>query len=419
MKKISMMVGGVMMLLAVGCNGGGEDADITEEAEGTPAPGGPDDEGGGEEVEVDTEVAEGTEVIDIGFSGPLSGAGAYYGNNTLNGISMAMEEINEDGGFEVDGETYSFNLVSLDDQYLPDETGANVRRLVQEDDTPFIFVPHSGGTYATQVFNEQDEVLLGSYSSEPEITQQGNDLTWRIPPTYDNYIEPFSEYQMERFGTDLAMLPPNTEFGMDWAEALGPAWEEMGGDVIHESSVDYAQDTDFYTLVTNALADDPDVLFVGGSSEPTAQVMSQARELGFEGGFLVMDQAKLDEIDNVLGGAPDVIEGSVGVAPLVDDIHEGNEQFVSDYQEMHDADPGSEAGYHYYSVYILAEAMKAAGETEDAHAIREHLDEGLHQVDEDKRIYDVSGIDEDGGMTTELRMAVVEDGEVELVDFDH
>ncbi|AXF55398.1 ABC transporter substrate-binding protein [Salicibibacter kimchii] len=417
MKKISMMVGGVMMLLAVGCNGDGGESDVTEEAEGTPAPGAPGDEGG-EEVEVDTEVAEGTEVVDIGFSGPLSGAGAYYGNNTLNGLTMAIEEINESGGFEVDGEMYSFNLVSLDDQYLPDETGANVRRLVQENDTPVIFVPHSGGTYATQVFNEQDEVLLASYSSEPEITQQDNDLTWRIPPTYDKYIEPFSEYQMERFGTDLAMLPPNSEFGMDWAEALAPAWEEMGGNVVHESSVDYAQDTDFYTLLTNALAEDPDVLFVGGSSEPTAQVMAQAREQGFEGGFLVMDQAKLDEIDNVLGGAPEVIEGSVGVPPLVDDVHEGNEQFISDYQDTFDADPGSEAGYHYYSVYILAEAMAAAGETEDAHAIRESLDEGLQQVDDDKHVYEVSEVDEDGGMVTELRMAVVEDGEVELVDFD-
>lgn len=409
---MGMFLGGLLLLMTTACSE--EDPSSTDTAAPPGAPAG----SGGEEVEEQTEVVEGTEVVNIGFSGPLSGAGAYYGNNTLNGLTMAIDEINADGGIEVDGEMHSLNLVSLDDQYLPDETGANARRLVQESDTPVIFVPHSGGTYATQIFNEQDEVLLASYSSEPEITQQGNDLTMRIPPTYDAYVEPFSEYQMERFGPKLSMLPPSTEFGMDWAEELKPVWESLGGEVVHEGSVDYSMDTDFFTVVTNALSDDPDVLFVGGSSEPTAQVMQQARELGFEGGFLIMDQAKLDEIDNVLGGAPDVIDGSVGVAPLVYDIHEGNEQFIHDYQEEHGNDPGSEAGYHYYAVYIIAEAMQEAGTVEDAHAIRENLDDGLHQVPEDKRIYDVSEVDEQGGMTTELRMAVVEDGEIELVDFD-
>ena len=33
----------------------------------------------------------------------------------------------------------------------------------------------------------------------------------------------------------------------------------------------------------------PDVMFIGGASEPTALVIKQARELGFQGGFMVMD----------------------------------------------------------------------------------------------------------------------------------
>ena len=64
------------------------------------------------------------------------------------------------------------NLVSLDDKYLPNETGANAKRLVQENKTPIIFVPHSGGIFATQVFNEQDKFIIGAYSSEPKITDK-------------------------------------------------------------------------------------------------------------------------------------------------------------------------------------------------------------------------------------------------------
>ncbi|MFD2682220.1 ABC transporter substrate-binding protein [Bacillus seohaeanensis] len=350
-------------------------------------------------------------VVNIGFTGPLSGPAAYYGENALSGLEMAVEEINENGGFEVDGKKHTLNLVSLDDKYLPNEAGSNAKRLVQENDTPIVYVPHSGGIFATQVFNQQDKFIIGAYSSEPAITEQGNPLTLRIPPKYSSYIEPFSKYQMERFGKKIAMLPTATQYGKDWAALLEPGWKELGGEVVYKGSIDFSKDTDYFTIVTNALKKNPDVLFVGGPSEPTALVMKQARDLGFEGGFLIMDQAKLDEIQAVLGGA-ELTEGSVGVLPLINSKYEGNEKFINDYIEKHEKNPGSEAGYHYLSVYLFVEAMKAAGTVDDVDKIMAHVQEGLDNVPDDKKIYDITEIDKQGGLETYLRMGVVEDGEI-------
>src|SRR5690625_7045735 len=97
------------------------------------------------------EAGNGKEVVNIGFSGPLSGAAAYYGEATLNGLEMAAEEINEEG-FEIDGETYEINLVSLDDEYLPNETAANAKRLKQEHVTHIIVITYSGGISEHQIF---------------------------------------------------------------------------------------------------------------------------------------------------------------------------------------------------------------------------------------------------------------------------
>jgi branched-chain amino acid transport system substrate-binding protein len=350
-------------------------------------------------------------VVNIGFTGPLSGPAAYYGENALSGLEMAVEEINENGGFEVDGKKHTLNLVSLDDKYLPNEAGSNAKRLVQENNTPIVYVPHSGGIFATQVFNKQDKFIIGAYSSEPTITEQGNPLTLRIPPKYSSYIEPFSKYQMERFGKKIAMLPTATQYGKDWAALLEPGWKELGGEVVYKGSIDFSKDTDYFTIVTNALKENPDVLFVGGPSEPTALVMKQARDLGFEGGFLIMDQAKLDEIQAVLGGS-ELTEGSVGVLPLINSKYEGNEKFIDDYIEKHEKNPGSEAGYHYLSVYLFVEAMKAAGTVDDVDKIMAHVQEGLDNVPDDKKIYDITEVDEQGGLETYLRMGVVEDGEI-------
>ncbi|PWA12767.1 ethanolamine utilization protein EutJ [Pueribacillus theae] len=354
--------------------------------------------------------------VPIGYSGPLSGAAAYYGENTVNGLKMAAEEINEAGGFEVDGQKYKLKLVTLDDKYLPNETASNAKRLIQENDAKVIFNPHSGGIKAMQVFNEQEEFLIAAYTSEPDIIEQGNELTWRIPPGYDTYIEPFSDYEMERFGKKIAFLPTASQYGKDWAENLKPVWEKKGGEVVFEADIDFSKDTDFYTVVTNALKEKPDVLFIGGPSEPTALVAKQARDLGFEGGFLIMDQAKMDEMAAVMDGKMELLEGSVGVLPLVNTDYPGTAAFVEKYREAHKKDPGSEAGLNYIALYALVEAMKVAGTVDDAAAIRKALDEGVKNIPEDKQVYQISGVTEKGANELPLRMGVVEDGEVKQVD---
>ena len=100
------------------------------------------------------------EEVTIGFTGPLSGPAAFYGEETLKGLKMAAKEINDSGGFEVDGQKYTINLATLDDKYLPNEAAANAKRLVQEEKSKFIYTPHSGGVYAMQVFNEMEDFIV-------------------------------------------------------------------------------------------------------------------------------------------------------------------------------------------------------------------------------------------------------------------
>jgi hypothetical protein len=43
------------------------------------------------------------EVINVGYTGPLSGGAAKYGQNNLDGLKMAVDEINESGGMTATG----------------------------------------------------------------------------------------------------------------------------------------------------------------------------------------------------------------------------------------------------------------------------------------------------------------------------
>jgi branched-chain amino acid transport system substrate-binding protein len=356
------------------------------------------------------------ETVKIGFTGPLSGGAALYGKNVVNGMEMAIKEINA-AGLEVAGKKVKLELVALDDKYAPAEAAINARRLVQQYQSPAVFVPHSGGIYAMQAFNEQEKFIVMAYSSTPKITETGNKLTIRIPPTFNSYIEPFTNYEMKKFGKKVGMLPGDHEYAKNWTQLFGPAWEKAGGTIASNNPMSYNRSADFYSGVSRVLAEKPDVLFVGGPSEPTALVVKQARELGFKGGFLIMDQAKLDEMAKVTGGlAP--LEGSIGVLPVSYDERVGPKTFAAAYRKAYgaDKDPTTESSYNYTLTHALASAMKLAGTTTDAAAIRAKIGEALTKMPTDINAGGFKGVDAVGGTIVDPLVATVEGGKIKPVN---
>ena len=351
--------------------------------------------------------------VNIGFTGPLSGGAALYGENTLEGLRMAAEEINAAGGITVDGEEYTINIQSLDDKYSPSQAAVNGKRLVQQYNAPVIFTPHSGGTFALQAFNERDGFLVMSYTSVPAVTSKGNKLTVKIPPNFTDYIEPFSRITMDRFGNKLGVANATHDYAKYWTKEFVPVWRELGGEVAAMNPMDYNKSADFYTGVSKVLSEDPDVMFVGGASEPTGLVVRQARELGFKGGFILMDQAKMDEVAKVSGGIKS-LEGSVGVVPLDKYENEGAKLFLEKWQKDHNGVATSETAYNYFAMYLIAQAMQEAGTVDDAKAIRAAIGAAMEKVSVEHNPYDVDGIDEAGNLGADPQIAEVVDGEVVL-----
>ncbi|RDK08929.1 ABC transporter substrate-binding protein [Cupriavidus lacunae] len=354
------------------------------------------------------------EVVKIGYTGPLSGGAALYGKNVLSGVQMAVDEINA-AGLEVKGKKVKLEVVALDDKYSPAEAAINGRRLVQQYKTPAVFVPHSGGIFALQAFNEQEKFLVMAYSSVPRITDAGNQLTIRIPPAYTGYIEPFIKAQMKRYGKNVALAPADHDYAKAWVQAFKPAWEAAGGKVVANNPMSYTKATDFYSGVSRAISEKPDVMFVGGPSEPTALVVKQARELGFKGGFIVMDQAKMDEMAKVTNGLG-MLEGSIGVLPLVNDSRPATQNFNAKYKKLHDGrDATTEMSLNYTMVYALAGAMKLAGTTSDAAAIRAKMPDAVKGLAKEANPNEIEGIDAKGGSVADTVVGWVQNGKISQV----
>ncbi|HEX6923569.1 MAG TPA: ABC transporter substrate-binding protein [Bacillales bacterium] len=391
-KGVFVMVALVLVLALAACSSGGSSSE--------PASGGSGSNASGDSA--------GTVVL--GYTGPLSGGAAQYGKDILNGVKLAVKEINENGGFKVDGKTYKYEIQALDDKYQPSQSAINGKKLAEKYHTPIIFVAHSGGILALEEFNEAKGFIIGGYTSVPAVFKQENELVVRIPPSFLSYPPIYTKYEMNKFGKKAAMLPTNSAYGKVWDKVFKKAWTEAGGSVVVDNPLDYNTDTSFNTGVSKALSKNPDVMLVGGPSEPTGLVIKQARQLGYKGGFAVMDQAKLNDIASVTGGL-ESLNGTIGVLPLNQFDHVGVDEFIKSYKAEYGKAPTWESAWNYVSTYVFTKAMEKAGTVKDAKAIMGSLGEAVKALPAKKNFPDIKGINESGFDVTPA-LAVVENGEI-------
>ncbi len=343
--------------------------------------------------------AGGGDTVTIGFTGPLSGGAALYGRNVLDGLEMAVEDINATGGISVGGRQVKIEVVPLDDRYFPNESATNAKRLVHQNRAPVVFCPHSGGILAIQGFNASTPpFIIGAYSSEPQILESGNPLTLMIPPKYIIYFDAFAETTMEAHGKRLGRIPGAHAYAKEWTKGFSAVWEKKGGTLLTNNEIDYNTTTDFSSVVSKALSEKPDVLFVGGASQATALVIKAAREQGFKGGFVVMDQAKFEEMNKLVPMA--MLENSVGVMPMIAHPDFRATRFVEKYRQKKgaDRDPPREVSLTYGAMRVLARAMELAGTVTDAKAIHARLDEAASTLPDEAKPSELLGVDAKGHM---------------------
>lgn len=310
------------------------------------------------------------DVLKVGFTGPLSGGTAKYGKNCEAGMIMAMEEINAKGGVSIGGKILKIEVSSLDDRYKPDLAVQNARRMVSLDKVPAVFCPHSGGILAMMNFNEKEDFIVMGYTTHPKVVETGNKLIIRMPPDIRAYASAFSDRAKERGIKKVAAIPGVHEYAKIWMDIFKEEWAKRGGTLTDVTPADYTKETDFYTHVTKVLSGKPDAILLIGASEPAALIVKQARELGFQGKFILGDQAKLDEMVKVV--PIEKLEGAIAVTPLYHRPIKDAPTFTQVYKKRFGEGEVStfEAASHYETLYLLAYAMEIAGTSSQVQKIR-------------------------------------------------
>ncbi len=309
--------------------------------------------------------------ISIGFSGPMSGPAAEYGQDCVNGIELAVKEINAAGGITVKGEKCQFNLVKLDDRNDPTQAATNARRFRQQNKAIAVFNGVFTTIAAMMKINQEkgSEFIIMAYTSTPKVTKLGNKLLVATTGPFPAFTQIFADWAWDRGWRKAAMVTTLGAYGDEWRQAFKTYWEKKGGKVMIDKPANYYRDTDFSPALTAALATKPDVMLIGGPSSGTALVIEQARGMGYTGGFIMLEQAKMDYISQILKGLK-LMENTIGVAAVLNIPFAATLAFKKNYTSMTKRLVTWEACRNYIAMHALAKAIAIADTADDVYAIR-------------------------------------------------
>lgn len=316
------------------------------------------------------------EEIVIGYTGPLSGPAAEYGQDILFGIDMAVNEINAAGGITVAGKKYTFKLEKLDDRIDPTQAVNNARRF-QSSKAIAVFNGVFNTIAPMMKINEEKgrEFIMMAYTSTPKIETLGNKLMVDTTVTFTTYVQVFADWAFKKGWKKCAMVTTLGAYGDEWRSSFREYWTKHGGIITVDKPANYYTETDFSSPIAAAIATNPDVMLIGGPSATTALVIEQARGMGYRGGFIMIDQAKQDYIATVLKGTK-VMGNLIGTGGVVSVSMPGTvfeKQYVAKYKRM----VTWECALNYTGVHALAKAIVAAGTATDVYKIRASFGKAL------------------------------------------
>ena len=303
------------------------------------------------------------DTLKIGVIGPFTGAAAIYGNACKFGAQVAAEQINAQGGVQVE-------LINEDDEHDP-EKSLNAYNNVLDHGAQMI----AGTTTTTPCIavgaqaNEDRVFMLTPSASSPDVTAN-KDNVFQVCFTDPAQGSASAVYIKEHsLATKIAIIYNNadaysTGIYQKFVDEAGP----LNLDVV--STTTFTDDqTDFSVQVGDAKKAGADLLFLPIYYTPAALILAEAKKQDYAPKFFGVDG--MDGILTLEGFDASLAEGVMLLTPFTATAEdEATKTFVEAYKGVSGSseNPNQFAADAYDCVKAIALAIETAGLTPDMSA---------------------------------------------------
>ena len=296
----------------------------------------------------------------IGVIGPQTGDAAIYGTHVAWAAQIAVDEINALGG------DIQFELM-VEDDVNDAETSVNAYNALMDDEMQLL-VGTVTTTPALSVvpLTYEDRVFTLTPSASGDDVIENNDNVFQICFTDSNQGTRSAQYIDENFeNPQIGIIYKNDDqYSQGIRDNFVAEAETRGLSIVYEGTFNNSSSTDFNVQLTAAQAAGADLLFLPIYYTPASVILTQANAMGYEPTFFGVDG--MDGILTAEGFDASLAEGVYLLTPFAADAEdEATQSFVSAFQEAHGEIPNQFGADAYDAVYVLYEAIQAAGVTAD------------------------------------------------------
>lgn len=300
------------------------------------------------------------EPIKIGFFMSITGRDASFGEVSLRGARLAVDELNAAGG--VLGRPVE--LMVEDNRSVAGESATAAKKLIARDHVVALIGECSSARTleAGPVAQSAGVPLITPAATNPKVTQVG-DAVFRVC-----FIDPFqgdviAAFARRRLGLKRAalLIDATAPYSVGLAAYFEKTFTALGGRVVIAQKYAGA-DTDFRAQLTAIRAAQPDAIFLPGYYVAAGLVARQAKELGLTATLLGGDGFEAPQLLEIGGEALEGVYYSTHFA--TENTDQASRSFVNAYRQRHGAVPNGLSALTYDAVKLVADAIARAGTTE-------------------------------------------------------
>lgn len=299
----------------------------------------------------------------IGGIGPLTGGAAIYGINAMNGAQIAVDEINALGG------DIQFELKAEDDVHDA-ETSVNAYNTLKDWGMQMLIgTVTTGPALSVAPLAYQDRIFMLTPSASSTDVVDGKDNVYQVCFTDPNQGFRSAEYIDENMDVaKIAIIYKNDDaYSTGIRDSFVNEANERGMEIVYQGTFTEDTQTDFSVQVAAAQSAGADLVYLPIYYTPASVILNQANAIGYDPIFFGVDG--MDGILTVEGFDTSLAEGVMLLSPFAADATDDlTVKFVTEYEKRHGETPNQFAADGYDAVYILYEAIKAAGCTPDMSA---------------------------------------------------
>ncbi|WKB52523.1 branched-chain amino acid ABC transporter substrate-binding protein [Eleftheria terrae] len=294
------------------------------------------------------------DTVKIGVAQPLSGPLGALGTDMLNGVKLAVEDLNKQG-LKIDGKTVKVEVVAVDDK-ADAATGKTVAKQLADAGVVAVIGHLNSGVSmaAAPVYAEKDIPQL-AISTKPEYTQMNLPTTLRLVANDALQGKAMGSYAARNInGMSFAVIDDNTPYGKGLCDIAAGQLQQLKKTVSLRKSLD-DKTTDFSALIPELKSGSVDVIV---TTLADYQVLAMVEQLA---------QAGLTKVQ-ILGGDTIKTDKLIKTAlplrvyatsPIIEprEFLQGK-AFLEKYRKAFGGEPIYGAHYAYDAVWVLSAAMQ-------------------------------------------------------------